>query len=315
MFKVPLQFCTGAANPCNNAQHIQREPPIRDVAEIQRHLRPRAFRSFPCTFCPLQGVPERLKHLSQVSVDSDDNDSLGGGSGRRGRAGRAPTAGAGPGQQSRAARVRSAEYPSPRPAAQLFAAVAGAPRASARGRKPFHLPRDDHTSIRLSNNAIAPESRQQPQQQRVGKRDSSEQSDSGRYSSDENTESLNGAGGGGRGLGGPSLQEAFLITDGRTTSLHDGYLVQHVRPKMTKSSSVDSPHPSAPSGHALQDYAQAHTRVVIPAPNADVSDDELDAIVKAQDAASPVLVTSLRDELQRLANKRPDDAVAVVTKF
>ena len=221
-----------------------------------------------------QGIPERLKHLSQVSVDSDDNDSLG--SGRR------------------AGRVRSAEYPSPRPASQLFAAM----HRSSKGKKPFHLPKDDYTSIRLSSNIIAPESKRN-----ISKRDS-EQSDSGRYSSDDNNlDSLNGG-----GPGGSSLQEAYLITDGRTTSLQDGYLVQHVRPTpvLSKSSSVDNPRLDNPTA----------VQVVMPKPRERVnsSDDEIDAvaIVKAKKDPSPVLVTSMREELQRLAQKspRPDTSVS-----
>ena len=213
--------------------------------------------------------PERLKHLSQLSVDSDDNDSVG--SGRRNR-------------------VRSAEFPSPRPASMLF----GAHRVS-KGKKPFNLPKDEYTSIRMASSIIAPESKR-------NKRDS-EQSDSGRYSSDENHDSYNGQG--------SSLQEAYFITDGRTTSLQDGYLVQHVHPmpKLSKSSSVDNPRP------ALHDNSAIKCTIAKPSNRVNSSDDEVDAAeMVIRDPKGSIVVASVRQELQRHAQRspRPDTSI---TKF
>ena len=190
----------------------------------------------------------------------------------------------------RRGRVRSAEYPSPRPASMLF----GAHRQS-KGKKPFNLPKDEYTSIRMSTSIIAPESKR-------NKRDS-EQSDSGRYSSDDNHESINGQG--------SSLQEAYLITEGRTTSLKDGYLVQHVSPtpKLIKSSSVDNPRPSVHNNSAIK------CTIAKPSERINSSDDEVDvAEMVMKEPAGPIMVTSIRQELQRHVQKspRPDTSI---TKF
>ena len=220
-----------------------------------------------------------------MSIDSDDNDSIG--SGRHGR-------------------VRSAEYPGPRPASILF----GAHRAS-KGKKPFNLPKDEYTSIRMSTGAIAPESKR-------NKRDS-EQSDSGRYSSDDNHDSSNGG-------QGSSLQEAYLITEGRTTSLEGGYLVQHVNPtapKLTKSSSVDNPRTSSVQNNppAIK-YHESAIKCTIAKPSErrcnSSEDDDVDIaemVMKEPAPAGPVMVTSIRQELQRHAAQKSPRPDTSITKF